>query len=126
MCSTTKLEAVPTLSNKVCWEVALKELFVLKGVVQLRVGHAPRLEPAVKDFINSAQHALALAAGDGQVVYEVPVQVLYLQNTCLLYKLRASALTAWQRSAAGYEALSLAPCAGALVTGVTCAARRKA
>jgi hypothetical protein len=99
----TKLKAVPTLSNKVCWEVALKELLILKGVVQLRVRHAPRLKPAVKDFIHSPQHALALAAGNGQVVYEVPVQVCNLQKHMLLCKIGASALTAWQCSAAGYE-----------------------
>lgn len=37
-----------------------------------------RLEPAVEDVLDAAQLALALPAGDGQVVDEVAVQVRHL------------------------------------------------
>lgn len=37
-----------------------------------------RLKPAVEDVLHSAQHPLALARGDGQVIDEVAVQVGHL------------------------------------------------
>ena len=64
--------------NKVSGEVALKELLVLKGVVQLAVGHAAALKPAVKHLLHSMQVPLALLAWDGDVVNEVPVQICHL------------------------------------------------
>lgn len=71
-------EAGLTLSHKICREVLLEELGVLEGIVQLRVGHAARFKPAVKHLVHAPQHPLALPAGDGQVVDEVPVQVRHL------------------------------------------------
>lgn len=53
-----------TLSNKVCWEVALEELLILKGVMQLGIGHASRLEPAVKNLVHAPQDALPLLTGN--------------------------------------------------------------
>jgi len=47
--------------------------------VQLAIGHAATLKPAVKDLLDAVQLTLALLAGDGDVVYEVPVQVCHLQ-----------------------------------------------
>ena len=47
--------------------------------MQLAVGHAATLKPAVKDLLHAVQLPLALLAGDGDVVYEVPVQVCHLQ-----------------------------------------------
>lgn len=70
-----------TLSNKVGREVVLKEFDVLEGIVQLGVGHAARLEPAIKHLVHSSQHALALLAGNLQVVDEMPVQVRHLPAT---------------------------------------------
>lgn len=67
-------------SNKVSREVALEEVLVLKGVVQLAVGHAAALKPAVKNLLHSAQHPLALLAGNGDVVNEVPVQICHLRS----------------------------------------------
>ncbi|KAA6429736.1 MAG: hypothetical protein FRX49_00169 [Trebouxia sp. A1-2] len=63
-----------TFSHKVSREVALKKVLVLKGVVQLAVRHAATLKPAVKHLLHPVQLTLALLAGDGDVVYEVPVQ----------------------------------------------------
>lgn len=68
-----------TFSHKVSREVALKKVLVLKGVVQLAVRHAATLKPAVKHLLHPVQLTLALLAGDGDVVYEVPVQVCHLQ-----------------------------------------------
>ena len=67
-------------SNKVSREVALKEVLVLKGVVQLAVGHAAALKPAVKDLLHPPQHPFALLAGNGDVVDEVPVQICHLHK----------------------------------------------
>lgn len=47
--------------------------------MQLAVGHAATLKPAVKDLLHPVQLTLALLAGDRDVVYEVPVQVGHLQ-----------------------------------------------
>lgn len=74
----------PTFCYEVSWKVALKEGLVLKGVMQLAVGHASALKPAVKDLLNTAQISLALLAGDGDVVNEVPVQICHLQVTARL------------------------------------------
>ncbi len=66
----------PTFCHKVSREASvLEEALVLEGVVQLPVRHAAALKPAVEDVLHAAQHAPALAAGDGQVVDVVPVQV---------------------------------------------------
>ena len=69
-----------TFSYKIGGEVALKELLVLKGVVQLAVGHAATLKPAVKHLLHTMQLPLALLAGDSDVVDEVPMQVSHLQG----------------------------------------------
>lgn len=68
-----------TFCYKVSWEVAFKEFLVLKGVVQLAVGHAATLKPAVKHLLHSVQVPLALLAGNYDMVYEVPVQICDLQ-----------------------------------------------
>lgn len=68
----------PTFCNKVSWEVAFKEFLVLKRVVQLAIRHAAALKPAVKHLLHSVQISFALLAGDGDVVYEVSVQVCHL------------------------------------------------
>ena len=49
--------------------------------MQLAVGHAATLKPAVKHLLNAAQVSPALLAGDGDVVDEVPVQICHLQVT---------------------------------------------
>ena len=74
------IESKRTFSYKVGGEVALKELLVLEWVVQLAVGHAATLKPAVKHLLHTTQLALALLAGDGDVVNEVPMQVSHLQG----------------------------------------------
>jgi hypothetical protein len=48
--------------------------------VYLAVGHAAALKPAVEHVVDAPQQALALAAGDGDVVDEVPVQVVNLHK----------------------------------------------
>lgn len=74
------IESTRTFSYKVGREVALKELLVLKRVVQLAVGHAATLKPAVKHLLHTMQLPFALLAGDGDVVDEVPMQVSHLQG----------------------------------------------
>lgn len=49
-------------------------------VAHLSVRHASALKPAVKHVVDAPQHALAAAAGDGDVVYEVTVQVSHLER----------------------------------------------
>ena len=61
----------------------LKEALVGKGVMQLPIGHAAALKPAVKDVLHPAQLALALAAGDCEVVDLVPVEVCDLHSEIL-------------------------------------------
>ena len=46
--------------------------------MQLAIGHAAALKPAVEDLLHSVQVPLALLAGDGDVVYKVSVQVCHL------------------------------------------------
>jgi len=53
--------------------------------VQLAIGHAATLKPAVEDLLHAVQVTLALLAGDGDVVYEVPVQVCHLQAHVACY-----------------------------------------
>ena len=53
---------------------------VVKGIMDLGVGHAATLEPAVEDVRHAPQDALALARGDGQLVDKVTVQVIHLQE----------------------------------------------
>lgn len=71
---------MPTFCYKVSREVAFKEFLVLEGVMQLAVGHATTLKPAVKHLLHSVQVPLALLAGNGDVVYEVPVQICHLHQ----------------------------------------------
>ena len=71
---------VHTFCHKVGRKVALEELLVLKGVVQLAVGHAATLKPAVKHLLHSMQVPLALLAGNSDVINEVPVQISHLQS----------------------------------------------
>lgn len=70
-----------TFGNKVSREVALEELLVLEGVVQLAIGHAATLKPAVKHLLHAAQLPLALLARDSDVINEVPMQICHLQST---------------------------------------------
>lgn len=46
----------------------------------LSIRHAPALKPAIKHVINAAEHTLAAAAGDGDVINEVSVEVCDLQD----------------------------------------------
>ena len=59
---------------------ALEEGLVLEGVVQLAVGHASTLEPAIENVLHSAEQPLALTAGDCQVVNLVSMQVSDLRH----------------------------------------------
>lgn len=68
------MPAALTFCNKICWETAiLKEVFVLHGIVQLAIRHAPTLEPAVKNLLHPPQFSFALVARDGEVVDLVSV-----------------------------------------------------
>ena len=67
-----------TFSHKVGREVGLEEALVLEGVVQLGVGHAAALEPAVENLVNALQGRAPLLAGDGEAVNKVPVQIRHL------------------------------------------------
>ena len=69
---------VKTLGNEVTGEGLLKLLDVLEGVVLGGVGHGTRLEPAVKDLLDTLEGALALLAGDGDVVDLVTVEIVDL------------------------------------------------
>ena len=75
-----KRTAMLTLSYKVCWKIGLKEVLVLKGVVQLPIGHAAALEPAVKDVLHALELPLALLAENGEVVNEMAVQICDLHR----------------------------------------------
>mmetsp|Transcript_22495 Transcript_22495/g.73070 ORF Transcript_22495/g.73070 Transcript_22495/m.73070 type:complete len:643 (+) Transcript_22495:1232-3160(+) len=68
---------VEPFRDKVGGKVVLEELFVLERVVQLRVRHAPALEPAVEDVLDAFEHAKLGAAlrRDGEVVDEVTVYI---------------------------------------------------
>lgn len=44
----------------------------------LAIGHAAALKPAVKHVIDAPQHSLAVAAGDCDVINEVPMEVSHL------------------------------------------------
>lgn len=48
-------DLVEPLSDEVGGEVSLKFLLVLEGVVELRIRHGARLEPAVKDLSEEKQ-----------------------------------------------------------------------
>ena len=74
------ITAMLTLSYKVCWKVGLEEVLVFKGVVQLPIGHAAALKPAVKDVLHALELPLALLAGNGEVVNEVAVQICDLHQ----------------------------------------------
>ena len=74
-------ELIRTLSHKVGGEALLKELGVFKWVVQLSIGHAAALKPAVKDLVHASQLALPLPAGNGHVVDQVPVQICHLRQS---------------------------------------------
>ena len=70
----------PTFSHEVGREVGLEEGPVLEGVVQLGVGHAAALEPAVEHLVDALQGRAPPLAGNGQVVDEVAVQVCRLHT----------------------------------------------
>jgi len=85
-----------TFSDKVCREASIvEEVLVLEGVVQLTIRHAPTLKPAVKDVLHPAQHTPALAAGDGEVVDLVAVEVCDLQADPLV-RLQALQSLSWE------------------------------
>lgn len=69
---------VNAFSNKVSGEGFFKLPPVLKGVVDLGIGHAPTLEPAIKNLRHTVQGTLPQAGRDRQVVdtMEVREQVL--------------------------------------------------
>lgn len=66
---------VQAFSHKVSREIGFKQLLVLKGVMQLSVGHAAALKPAIKDIIHTPQHTITTAAGDCKMVDEVSMQI---------------------------------------------------
>ena len=73
----------------------LEVFLVLERIVVLSVRHRAGLEPAVEHAVVPPQHALALPRRDGQVVNEVPVQVVHLQwYTQCCYKVRSGSLGA--------------------------------
>ena len=74
-----------TFSHEVSREVGLEEVLVLEGIVQLGVGHAAALKPAVKDLVYALQGRAPLLAGDGQVVDEVAVQICDLHTSIAKY-----------------------------------------
>ena len=80
-----------TFRNKVCGKAVLEEVRVLKGVVQLRVGHGPALEPAVEHLLHAPQGLAPTGAGDGQAVDEVAVQVGHLPPAGALAAMRVTA-----------------------------------
>lgn len=59
---------VNAFGDEVRREGVLKLLSVLKRVVDLGVGHAAALKPAVKDLRDPPQHALTAPRRDGQAV----------------------------------------------------------
>ena len=74
-----------TFCYKVSREVGLEEVLVLKGVVQLGVGHAAALKPAVEDLVYALQGRAPFLAGNGQVVDEVAVQICDLHTSIAKY-----------------------------------------
>ena len=59
---------VDAFGDEVCRESVLEILPVFEGVVDLGVGHAAALKPAVKHLCDPPQHALAAPWRDGQTV----------------------------------------------------------
>ena len=72
---------VEPLGDEVGREGLLEALLVLERVVQLRVRHGARLEPAVEDVLDALQRREARAPlrRNLDVVDEVPVQICHLQ-----------------------------------------------
>src|SRR5690242_7854117 len=66
---------VETLGDEVTRERFLKLLNVLEGIMCACVRHGSGLKPAVEDFRCPPQNALALLAGNGDVVDLVAVDV---------------------------------------------------
>ena len=80
MCKIKISGLIPTFGDKVCWEATtLKEALLFKWVVQLAIGHAAALKPAVKDIFHPSQLPFASAAWNGKVINLVPVQIFDLQ-----------------------------------------------
>lgn len=69
---------VETLGNEVTGEGLFELLDVLEGVVLGSVGHGTRLEPAVKDLLDTFEDTLALLAGNGDVVDFVTMEIVDL------------------------------------------------
>ena len=78
---------VKTLRDEIGRERLFELLLVLEGVVSLGVGHGTRLEPAVKDLLDTLELALALLRGDGDVVNLVLVQIVDAGDTGQLFEL---------------------------------------
>jgi hypothetical protein len=91
-----------------CTQPKACQKHVTAAASYLAVGHAAALKPAVKHIVNAAQHALALAAGDGDVINEVTVQVvnlLYKQGNQRMVGLRVTMTCDSERSDAAAEPL---------------------
>ena len=71
----------PTFCNKVCREAFVEEILVLKGVVQLCIGHGPALKPAVEHLVHAPEGLAPAGAGDGQAINEMAMEVRRLQPT---------------------------------------------
>jgi hypothetical protein len=79
---------IDTLSNEISREGSLKLLLgCTEGVVLLGVRHASRLEPTVKDFLDSLQITFSLLGRDGNVIDALPVQVLDARDSRELFEL---------------------------------------
>lgn len=62
----TRFYLIESLGDEVSREVAFKLFLVLERVVQLRVGHGARLEPAIKHL----KDTILVLGGEGQIVFK--------------------------------------------------------
>lgn len=62
---------INTLSNEICRETVLKLLLILEWVVDLSIGHAATLKPAVKHLCHPLQLSLAHPRWNGQPINTV-------------------------------------------------------
>jgi len=66
---------VQALCNEVRGESSFEHVLVLEWVVELRIWHGARFEPAIEDFVHAAEHSFSLLGWDLKVVDEVTVDV---------------------------------------------------
>ena len=68
---------IQTFSDEVRRKPVVEGFSVLKGIVSGCVWHASRLEPTIKDLIDTSKVATALLARDGNVIDFIAMQVSY-------------------------------------------------